>query len=243
MQSLDSRYVASKFFSSKESYESHAIIQRHMRQKLIELLESHFIDSRRFGQVFEFGAHLGGFSKLLMKHIEFEHYICNDINDYGLVFENPNIESTCFDMRDICVQNYAHRFNLIASNACLQWLPFATTLASLYEILDSGGIVLLSSFGRHNLKEIQAICGVSLSYLSLEQMQNELCKHYEILALEEESICLDFACALEVFRHLQKSGVNSLGKPLSKAILQQYQAKFQGKITYHPIYILARKKD
>ena len=66
----------------------------------------------------------------------------------------------------------------------------------------------------------------------------------EIVHSSSETLRLECGSALGVFRHFRASGV-ALRTPkrvLNKSALLAYEKKFGGKITYEPIYILARKK-
>lgn len=166
----------------------------------------------------------------------------------------------------------AQKFDLIASNACLQWLNAREILPTLAGMLEREGVLLLSSFGRQNLYEVREILGVSLEYLEMREIGAILENlGLEICALESEMITLDFGDARGVFRHLRQSGVNAFGinnaraessasldaenaenldsrarKPankLTKKTLLEYEGRFGGRITYEPIYILAKKQS
>ena len=231
--------MAQKFLQAKTTYPYHSPIQALMREHLLSLLLAHH--QRIFESIFEFGCGQGEFTQMLCQHLQFDTYICNDINDYG---ENlkENIQLKIFDMRLLCQQSiFQQKFHLIASNASLQWLPFPQTLQNLQTILYPQGLLLLSSFGVDNLKEIRALCGLGLEYQSLSEIAKIL-NNCEILALQEECIGVSFNSALEVFRHLKYSGVNSLGQMyLSKQILKRCEDEFHNTLTYHPIYIFAKK--
>ena len=61
----------------------------------------------------------------------------------------------------------AGTFDLIISNACLQWsrrLP--ETLHALRDCLTSGGVLAFSLFGQDKLREIRALFGAGLPTLT-----------------------------------------------------------------------------
>ena len=137
------------------------------------------------------------------------------------------------------------QFELIVSNATLQWLDFEQTLCDISKILSPNGYCLLSTFGEQNCYEIKAITHYGLSYLSLECMREILTKHFTILLLEEEIMNLSFPTSLDVFRHLRLSGVNALSQNgfIGKNMLCEYEDRFKNHLTYHPIYMLLRHKE
>lgn len=229
-----------RFVRSKHTYEQNASIQRRMRYKLVDMLRLY--GKLEFESIFEFGAGNGEFTQLLCRHIRYQSYICNDINDYGL---NPSLiphmRYFVFDMAEIhSTPLWKMRFDLITSNACLQWLDFRQTIGQLRQILAPNGLCLLSTFGQANCQEVREITHYGLEYLSLEAMREILERYFEIIVLEEEKLCLQFSSPLEVFKHLKQTGVNALSHKafLSKKMLECYQARFHNTLTYHPIYML-----
>lgn len=234
--------LTQRFLKRAQSYQNHAIVQNKMASELIALLRqvSH---TTNFERGFEFGAAQGEFSKILLEHFTFQSLLCNDINNYAQSFVGlTKVDFACFDMNDApkILKNFT--FDLITSNACLQWLKQREVLSFLPSILESGGILALSSFGKRNLWQIKQICNVGLGYLELEDYQNILapCK---ILHLSTQQYNLQFSNALEAFRHLSLSGVNAIEKGffLSKKILQEFEARYNNTLTYESVLVLARK--
>ncbi|MBZ7934188.1 MULTISPECIES: malonyl-ACP O-methyltransferase BioC [Campylobacter] len=222
------------FLKAKSSYEKAAKVQNWMGDRLCEKIPV----NKFFDQVFEFGCAQGEFTRKLKKKIIFKKYILNDILDYK---SQDKVE--IFDMNDIAQHPLStQKFDLIASNATLQWLNFKKILPTLANMLDTKGILLLSTFGEKNLEQITKSTGFSLKYLSLFEIKKILQEHFFEILIEEDFITLEFESPLEVFRHLKLSGVNSLGyHTLTKTFLKDYEKKFQNKLTYHPIFIYVKK--
>lgn len=231
---------ALKFLQAKRSYKEHSFVQKQMAQRLLSLLQERNL--HHFEHIFEFGCGMANLSELLIKNLSFQRLILNDINDYGLDFKDNRVKFKAFDMADLAIQTLG-RFELVASNATMQWLNFKQSLSDIHKILNNDGFLLFSSFAKGNLQEIKAMTSLSLNYLSVKEMQEILSKKFHILALYEEEICLNFTKAIEVFRHLKLSGVNSLGYIfLSKVFLQEYERKFHNKLTYKAVYFLCKKR-
>ncbi|MDO4674204.1 methyltransferase domain-containing protein [Campylobacter sp.] len=224
------------FLKAKQSYSRAALVQNLMGNWLCKSLQN--TGREEFERVFEFGCGQGEFTQKLQKIIRFKSYVKNDILDYG-----EDLDVQIFDMNAIATHPLSRqKFDLIASNASLQWLSSDAIFPPLAKMLAQNGLLLLSSFLEDNFKEIRQSTGFGLDYLSFQALKNKLEKHFEILHLEEQKIPLRFESALELFRYLKLSGVNSLGfYPLTKAFLREFERRFQNRLTHHIVLILCQK--
>ncbi|EAJ8777017.1 malonyl-ACP O-methyltransferase BioC [Campylobacter jejuni] len=222
-------------FLKAKDYEKHAKVQDFMGLKLCEILKNLRIS--HFEKVFEFGCGRGELSKKLQNFITFDEYLKNDILDFK---ENSSI--LIFDMNEIAKQDLSkEKFDLIVSNATLEWLDLKRIIPSLRDMLNQNGILLLSTFAEQNLKEIKQSTGFGLNYFSLNELEQIFKVYFNEVKITQELIKLSFDNALDVFRHLKLSGVNSLGfYPLNKGFLKEFEEKFQNKLTYHPVFILCK---
>lgn len=222
-------------FLKAKDYEKHAKVQDFMGLKLCEILKN--LKISHFEKVFEFGCGRGELSKKLQNFITFDEYLKNDILDFK---ENSNI--LIFDMNEIAKQDLSkEKFDLIVSNATLQWLDLKQIIPSLRDMLNQNGILLLSTFAEQNLKEIKQSTGFGLNYFSLNELGQIFKVYFNKVKITQELVELSFDNALDVFRHLKLSGVNSLGfYPLNKGFLKEFEEKFQNKLTYHPVFILCK---
>ncbi|HEF6912868.1 TPA: malonyl-ACP O-methyltransferase BioC, partial [Campylobacter jejuni] len=214
-------------FLKAKDYEKHAKVQDFMGLKLCEILKD--LKISHFEKVFEFGCGRGELSKKLQNFITFDEYLKNDILDFK---ENSSI--LIFDMNEIAKQDLSkEKFDLIVSNATLQWLDLKRIIPSLRDMLNQNGILLLSTFAEQNLKEIKQSTGFGLNYFSLNELEQIFKVYFNEVKITQELIKLSFDNALDVFRHLKLSGVNSLGfYPLNKGFLKEFEEKFQNKLTY-----------
>lgn len=224
-------------FLKAKDYKKHAKVQNFMALKLC--LELKKLKQKHFKRVFEFGCARGEFTKKLEKIISFDEYVKNDILDYGA---DNGVQ--IFDMNELAKQDLSkEKFNLIVSNATLQWLDLKYILPTLKNMLDKKGILLLSTFAEQNLKEIKQSTGFSLEYFDLCALEQIFKSHFNEIKITQKLIELSFDNALEVFRHLKLSGVNSLGfYPLNKQFLKDFEEKFHNTLTYHPVFILCKNE-
>ncbi|EKK8824359.1 malonyl-ACP O-methyltransferase BioC, partial [Campylobacter jejuni] len=205
-------------FLKAKDYEKHAKVQDFMGLKLCEILKNLRIS--HFEKVFEFGCGRGELSKKLQNFITFDEYLKNDILDFK---ENSSI--LIFDMNEIAKQDLSkEKFDLIVSNATLQWLDLKRIIPSLRDMLNQNGILLLSTFAEQNLKEIKQSTGFGLNYFSLNELEQIFKIYFNEVKITQELVELSFDNALDVFRHLKLSGVNSLGfYPLNKGFLKEFE--------------------
>ena len=143
---------------------------------------------------------------------------------------------------------------MITSCSTLQW--FADTerfFARCHRFLSDGGILAFSTFGKKNMREIHALTGHGLEYLSLDNLKVLLSPRFEILYAEEEIVSLPFGTPLEVLRHLKQTGVTGTEKRVwTRGRLQSFCDEYirmcgnddrSVSLTYHPIYVIARKRE
>lgn len=261
------------FLKAQNTYDKAAIIQNKMQEILLEILHRHqncqnssyshssphsclhsnsHLHSTsnpplHFPNILELGCGRGGFSGKLAKSLTFNHFIALDLVDFSSDFLGKNIEFLQFDMENLeMIKNIYQNmsFDLIASNAALQWTNQAVILPKIAQIAHKNSCLLLGIFGKNNLKEMREFLGIGLEYLSLLDYQKILSQDWQILECFGVLETLHFQSPLEVFRHLKNTGVNVYGASfaLTKSHLKSYEKHFQNALTYEPLYILAQKK-
>jgi malonyl-CoA O-methyltransferase len=153
---------------------------------------------------------------------------------------------------DMEALDFPYPQDLIVSNAVLQWAADPRSLLRrLAGRLRCGGVLAMASFGPSNLREVAQLTGLSLRYWPAENWRAALAESSEVLSASEDTRTLWFSCAHEVLRHLRHTGVNALdSEPWSPARIRRfcraYEDRFgqDGKVplTYHPVFIVARKR-
>ncbi|WP_257616944.1 methyltransferase domain-containing protein [Campylobacter pinnipediorum] len=231
--------VANNFLKAKDTYEKEAKIQKIMRERLLKELLAR--KKSHYSEIWEFGSGQDELGKIIRKHISYDKYLSSDINDYKIDYKEKNVNFKAIDMNKISDFGDIGKFDLIISNACLQWLDASKIIPLLSKHLKENGVLAISTFGKENLEQIYTLTGLGLSYLDINELKN-LCKNYKDVKIKSELHKLKFNNPLELFRHLKNSGVNSLGNIyLSKSILATCESEFKNTLTYEPIYIIAKK--
>ncbi len=244
---IDKQKVAKHFNRAVESYDAAAIVQRDMAQRLLSLLPEDF----EAHHILEIGCGTGLLTTLLSQRFAAARFTVND-----LCPTMCNRTARPIALRTTCIAgdaerlDFPDRYRLIASAATIQWFSDLPNFLSRIEAsLDDRGMMLFSTFGGDNLKELRRTTGKGLPYFSGEMLQELFERHYTDVTVVEERHTLVFDSPIEVLRHMQQTGANGLaGAHFSlRRFSEQYRTLYTTdnggvSLTYHPIYITAHKK-
>ncbi len=223
-----------------------------------------------FRHIVEFGCGTGCYSRLLLHSLQPETLLLNDlcpemeecVRELCIPNECPPPRHACgspptrvrFLPCDAEALDFPQGTDLITSCSTLQWFADAKRFfARCHRFLSDGGTLAFSTFGRKNMHEIRTLTGNGLEYLPLESLKALLAPRFEVLYAEEEIVSLPFGTPLEVLQHLKQTGVTGTEKRVwTRGRLQSFcneyirmcgNADHSVSLTYHPIYIIARKKE
>ena len=142
------------------------------------------------------------------------------------------------------IKNYypAQQFDLIISNAAIQWSNNQKVLIqNCLNRLSPDGTLALAFFGEKNFYEIKDIFGVGLTYLNPKDIY-ALCSNYTVIHYSEETEELQFPDTISLLRHIKNTGVGGMSHTvLKKEQLKQYTNKFHNILTYNPVYCILKK--
>ena len=250
---IDKQIVRRRFARSTASYAEAAEVQRAMGLALLDLLTSGTL-RRDFDRILEIGCGGGGLSLELPARLEYCRLFLNDLvpECAGLAARLPD---SVFLAGDVETVGLPDDLDLVLANAVFQWLRSpATLLRRLAGLLRPGGLLAFSVFGPENFREIRQLTGAGLDYPPPSFWQQELEKHFEVLAFHaEQEICF-FNSPEAVLRHLKATGVTATGagSRWTRGRLAQFDTEYRRRfaaatgdfpLTYHPILLVARKKD
>lgn len=244
--------IECRFRRSVDSYEENATVQKLIVNRLLLLLDQYAGDP---AFVLEIGCGTGLLSEKIVKKWFSKQLYINDLVD-DMCSKTANkcqLQSSHCLTGDIESLELPRKFDLMVSASTFQWLAEpARTFAKLAEHLNPKGWLIFSTFGKDNFREVKAVTGSGLVYHSMSEMEDLLQTHFEILYTEEERYTLEFNEPLEVLQHIKKTGVNanSLSRRWTRGDLKQFSEVYtnsflvDGKypLTYHPLYMVCRKK-
>ena len=244
--------VEKRFKRSKTSYDDNARVQKRVIDRMIRIILSSIKQTPE--SILEIGCGTGLLTSQLHQSFSNAELYLNDLVEdlcYHAATRNQIPLTHCFP-GDIEKLTLPLTFNLIASTSTFQWFTNPKeTFKKLSERLEKDGLLVFSTFGKCNLKEVRQTTGAGLDYWSKEELEKLLKLYFSIELVEEEYQMLEFNNPLEVLQHLKKTGVNVSGNPMIwtkgrvNAFINEYNTHFavDGKValTYHPLYFVCRK--
>lgn len=244
--------VAQRFAQAQLSYEQHALVQRQVANSLLQRMQAHV--PPHLQRVVEIGCGSGLFTRQFMQHYSFDQLFLNDlypevqqhfVEDARIYWGIGNIESLPLPQS----------LDLVMSCSALQWVKKIEDLfRKIHQALNPSGLLCFASYAEDNLKEIKALTGQGLDYLTLAQHIELLdACGYEVLDQQEQRLILEFEHPRAVLQHMKATGVQATGHGFrwSKSSLQAFYTQYrqfqladsqQYPLSYHPIYLLARKR-
>lgn len=254
---MNKQRIAERFSKASATYPREANVQRQIADKMIHLLAQHIPSP--CSKVIEFGCGTGIYSRMLLHTLHPEELLLNDLC--------PQMEYCCEDLLrekqvsflpgDAESVFFPNESTLITSCSALQWFESPENFFKRCNaLLNNQGYFAFSTFGKENMKEIRELTGKGLFYRSREELETSLSLHFDILHSEEELIPLSFEDPMKVLYHLKQTGVNGLSSSTSaespwtrrdlhrfcERYTQQSNQDTSVSLTYHPIYIIAKKK-
>lgn len=267
---MNKQLIAERFSKAIATYPHEANVQRRIADKMIHLLTK-YIPSP-CPKVIEFGCGTGIYSRMLLRALCPEELLLNDLcPEMKVCCEDILKEKeVSFLPGDAESVHFPDESALITSCSALQWFESPENFfRRCNALLEKQGYFAFSTFGKENMKEIRELTGNGLSYRSREELEDALSLHFDILHSEEELIPLSFEDPMKVLYHLKQTGVNGLSTSVTQSstftkqennvpgqirsrrdllqFCERYTQEFtQGttvSLTYHPIYIIAKKKE
>lgn len=249
---MDKELSRSRFSKALDTYHESAKVQKKIAHKMIQLIAQHTALEHTF--LLEIGCGTGLFSRLLSTSIRYENWILNDLcpqmkQKVGDLL-NENQRFLCGDAE---TEALPKGLDLIASSSTIQWFKdLDAFFKKCHDSLNDEGYLAFVSFGTENMKEIKFLTGTSLHCYSKSQLEEKLRDSgFEIVHSQEEILPLFFEMPLQVLHHLKNTGVTRISNYLwTKGKLQEYTKDYvalfgnegQVPLTYHPLYIVAKKK-
>ncbi len=241
------------FSQAHDTYDQQAFAQKKIAKTLSQQInQTVCLDDS--AKIWEFGCGTGDFSLLLLQHFAPQKVTLNDLTP---------LSATCLNKLQAFDYTFAQgdmeqmdlgdaTCDLICGSSAIQWFAdIPQFIDKCHRALNPGGYLAFSSFLSQNLIQIRSLTGVGLHYYNTTEWE-ELLRDFEILVLQSEEIDLLFESPMAILKHLKATGVNGIGRQRwTPSLLNDFVAKYtqrynqHGKVvlTYHPIYIIAKKRN
>ena len=157
MSGFDRKLVRQAFNQAADSYDSAAVLQREILNRLLEALEPVRHDP---AVILDAGCGTGEACPALHRRYRRAQIVAMDIADNmlrharrrGGLLHRP--DCLCADIEQLPLADAS--IDLIFSNLALQWVnDLPATLAECYRVLAPGGLLVFSTFGPDTLKELR----------------------------------------------------------------------------------------
>lgn len=259
------KIVESRFARAAAHYDSNAKVQENISLKLYNMINQKAVLPAS-PSIFEIGCGTGNLTKLLSSFNP-SRLLVNDLcKEYAPILEakigRGNFSYTMGDATAVAhkLTLSGSRFDIIASSSAVQWLKEPLQFINrCADLLNINGIIAFTTFLPDNLFEVNALCSTSVpvTYSSEEEIRKAISHKYNILLICHSHDTIYFDSATDVLRHLKHTGVNVPGNAPQRQIVwtrgrmcefeRGYREGFYvaGKgyrLTYSPIFVVARKK-
>ena len=248
--SINKALVAQRFAKAGQSYIEHAVVQKQISAQLFKYLKVYC--PQNLASVLEIGCGSGNLTHLFHSYFQVDQLFLNDLyEDVDQHFST--IENIAWLIGDIEQLTLPQSLDAVISSSALQWMTdLPTLLHRIHDALKPNAYFGFSTFGSDNLTEIKQLTGQGLNYISLEFLKRQLeQQNFEVLFIEQEVKQIYFDHPKSVLQHLKATGVTATAKShrWTKQSLQQFYSDYQQfydeqgfRLTYHPIYVIARRK-
>ncbi len=248
--SINKALVAQRFAKAGQSYVEQAVVQKQISAQLFKYLKVYC--PQNLASVLEIGCGSGNLTHLFHSYFQVDQLFLNDL--YEDVYQHfSTIENIAWLIGDIEQLHLPQSLDAVISSSALQWMTdLPTLLHRIHDALKPNAYFGFSTFGSDNLTEIKQLTGQGLNYISLEFLKRQLEQQdFEVLFIEQEVKQIYFDHPKSVLQHLKATGVTATAKShrWTKQSLQQFYSDYQQfhdelgfRLTYHPIYVIARRK-
>ncbi len=224
---LDKEKVKNNFSRHAHQYDQHAILQKEMADELIRYLGTKVPRGQEkprnldalipgyFTSILDIGCGTGYLTNQIFEKLNPQKIIGCDIapNMIKVARENyPNLEFIEANGENLLFEDGS--FDLVISNAALQWMDINKALIEIHRVLKPNGTLFFATFGAGTLKELKQLAPHSAHRLPpILKIQTALkIAGLKISQLDSETKTVFYSSARELFSFLKNIGAQNANK-------------------------------
>ena len=243
--------VQRSFSRSFGTYDDAACQQAWIAERLAQALRDNGAPGT-FSNAFEFGCGTGHLTRALQAGFQIDRLTLNDLMSEARLTAQDH--AAAFVEGDACSVAWPEGLDLITSASMIQWVPNPGLLVDrAANQLAPGGWLALSGYGPDQFHELAALGSSSNApgLIALDTLGAAVSRQFDILDIGEARHRIRFPTPRAVLHHLRKTGVNGHARETwTKSTLARFSAAYSEKfgsaegvsLTYHPIWIIARRR-
>lgn len=226
---LDKEEIKNNFSRSAVNYEAHALLQKSLADELFASICE--LQPRK---ILDIGCGTGYLTRKLAHHFEDAEVVGIDIAPgmIDVAKKGENSTNLVFVLGDGEKLSFGNKvFDLLVSNASLQWMDFSQVLKEVKRVLSPGGKFLFNTFGPATLKELKELGLRVNAFLSKEELASLTEKEFTASHISSKMVELKFSQVGELVQHLKEIGAQTVDREKQENInimktLRQYYKKF-----------------
>lgn len=215
---MDKNQISRNFSSYAEHYDEYCAIQNLCASKLIDKT-----GQDRFSKILDIGCGTGNYTRKLKDKYPDAEIKAADISQKMVEIARKKLkcDRVEFVVSDAETSHFENGFDLITSNACLQWFENPDMALSRYKgLLDDSGVILFSMFGPLTFNELSKSIEVSFgsnspiisrSFMEYAEMERVTKRLFRKVECEQEIFEEKFASLPELLKKIKYTGSGGNG--------------------------------
>lgn len=252
---MDKAVITRNFSRYADTYDTYAQVQRWAASRLLA-----FLPAGDFGRILEIGGGTGNYTYLLKERFKTAKIKTIDISEKMTEMASRKIkeERVKFIVADAETIELDEAFDLITSNACLQWFEDLNVSLQKYKrLLGKSGLVAFSLFGPKTFWELNMSLGClfkdpylsAVNFIEKDKIGKILRQNFKEVKVKEAAYKESFSRVSDFLKKIKYTGTGGSGldrkfsfsartlRKLEEVYLQKFR---QIKVTYQVFFCVGK---